>query len=240
LETENAKMVITEEKLTHFECPNCHKKYSSNSNMNRHMKKWCKGSIVIDESGDGHPDLTDDRSMSALEKIIEDQKEQLRQKDETIEKKDDQLLSIFKEGRIVNNLIINSYGNEDLSYLNLDHIRKILKGNGQVVPKLVREIHCNPDHPENMNIFLPNKKNIKQIMCKVGNEWMMRDGKGILKELVYNQMDTIDNIMGNCADMTSSEVKRLQQLSDAEEDDRNKWHDEMHIDIYNNKTLLGK
>ena len=115
----------------------------------------------------------------------------------------------------------------------------MLKGRGEVIPKLMREIHCNPEHPENMNVYLPNK-NKKYLMHYKDNAWQMCDGKLLLKDMIHDKITTIDKYLEGCNDISPNEVKKLHQMTDAEEDEKEKWTDEIHIDMYNNKNLITK
>ena len=56
-----------------------------------------------------------------------------------------------------NNIHINCYGKEDLSYITNEMLQDIIKKPLAGIPKLVEMIHLNPDHPENTNIKLVNK-----------------------------------------------------------------------------------
>ena len=56
------------------------------------------------------------------------------------------------------NIHINNYGKENLDYITEGYISKLLKIPYGAVPKLIKHIHFNPEHPENHNIKITNKK----------------------------------------------------------------------------------
>ena len=59
-----------------------------------------------------------------------------------------------------NYIVINAFGNENLKYITKNDINKLIAGSPMSsIPNLLKQIHFNPDHRENHNIKIPNKKN---------------------------------------------------------------------------------
>ena len=57
------------------------------------------------------------------------------------------------------NINLRAFGNEDLSYITEDFIKDLISHNlYSAIPKLLKEIHFNPDHKENMNTMIPSRK----------------------------------------------------------------------------------
>jgi hypothetical protein len=214
-------------KKTVFQCTQCSKTFVRNSNLQRHIQKYCKGTVNLNNN-----ENTDSgKSITELVQIIKEQNEQIKAKDTELSK-------IYKDGRIINNIIINSYGNEDISYLTSTHIRNLLMGTEEIIPRLTREIHCNPDHPENMNVYHPNKKDKKYLMHYKNDQWSMCNGNLLLTNMIHDKITTIDKYLGECNNISPNEAKKFQQLTDAEESEQEKWKDAIQIDMYNNKNLL--
>ena len=99
--------------------------------------------------------------------------------------------------KTVNNITLNIFGKEDLSHLDRERIRVILHDcasglpqlTGQRLPEgeshppevrravneaakgvlrvLLTEAYANPDHPENLTMYIPNKKE-QQVLCHAG------------------------------------------------------------------------
>lgn len=81
------------------------------------------------------------------------------------------------------NIMVNSFGKENLDYISKDDIYNIINdGPVYSIPKLLKYIHFNPEHKENHNVKITNKKqNYAQIFN--GIDWEYRD-----------KQDTIENM----------------------------------------------
>ena len=57
-----------------------------------------------------------------------------------------------------NTNLINAFG-KNTSYITAEYLTKLIKdGPIETIPKLLEHIHFNPDHTENHNIKIPNRK----------------------------------------------------------------------------------
>ena len=80
-----------------------------------------------------------------------------------------------------NKIILNCYGNEDMSHITDAFKAGLLKVPYVMIPKMIEEVHFNK--PENKNIYVPNKK---QPLIKVyaDNKWIFKDKKSTINELI--------------------------------------------------------
>ena len=84
----------------------------------------------------------------------------------------------------INNTIhINNYGNENTDYLKGDYLNNLLQGAFTAIPKLIENIHFNPQHPENHNIKITNKKE-PYVKIRKNDKWELQDKKETLETLV--------------------------------------------------------
>ena len=84
----------------------------------------------------------------------------------------------------INNTIhINNYGNENTDYLQGDYLTNLLQGAFTAIPKLIENIHFNPQHPENHNIKITNKKE-PYVKIRKNDKWELQDKKETLETLV--------------------------------------------------------
>ena len=78
---------------------------------------------------------------------------------------------------------LNEYGKEDISYISDNYVEDILNNPDYSITELVKHIHFNPEHPENMNIKITNKnKPYASIYNNKG--WKIVDRKEIIYDLV--------------------------------------------------------
>tara|TARA_B110000208_G_scaffold189674_1_gene251749 strand:+ start:1046 stop:2041 length:996 start_codon:yes stop_codon:yes gene_type:complete len=91
------------------------------------------------------------------------------------------------------NIVLNQFGKENTDYISNDYIHSLIKsGPVKSIPRLLKYIHFNPEHKENHNIKIPNKKkNYAQVFN--GIDWEYRD-----------KMETIQNMSGRAFDIINS------------------------------------
>ena len=79
--------------------------------------------------------------------------------------------------------MINSFGKENLDYISNDYINKLIEsGPLNSIPTLLKYIHFNPEHKENHNVKISNKKeNLAQIFN--GISWEYRDKKETISDM---------------------------------------------------------
>ena len=88
----------------------------------------------------------------------------------------------------INNIIINSFGSEDTSYITNKQILKALKMCKEFPLEMIKITHFNKDKPENHNIYKPNFKD-KYVKYFNNNIWKIGDAKRIMTELYMSKMD---------------------------------------------------
>jgi hypothetical protein len=88
----------------------------------------------------------------------------------------------------INNIIINSFGSEDTSYITNKQILKALKMCKEFPLEMIKITHFNKDKPENHNIYKPNFKD-KYVKYFNDNIWKIGDAKRIMTELYMSKMD---------------------------------------------------
>ena len=94
----------------------------------------------------------------------------------------------INNGTINNNIIINSFGNEDISHITNRQIIKALKMCKEFPLEMIKITHFNKDKPENHNIYKPNFKD-KYVKYFNDNIWKIGDAKRIMTELYMSKMD---------------------------------------------------
>ena len=145
-------------KTKNFKCKFCNKLYSFKQSLYRHMKT-CQVSDVVYDNNIIENDVE--------RKIIEIKEESKKEINELRKQVEDLVLNNFKNHTIQGNAVINNiynislnaFGKEETSYISKHFIQQILSIEPlKSVPKLLQEIHFNPRHRENHNIFIQNKK----------------------------------------------------------------------------------
>jgi hypothetical protein len=184
----NLKMSQNNFKMSqNFTCDYCDKKFSTKANKRKHELHRCKYNIEITNK---------DKKIKLLEK---EKKELYKKLDELIKKVGDT--------NIQNNIIINSYGSEDLSHIT-DKIKdELLKIPYVAIPKLIETIHFNDNMPQNKNIKYPNKKeNILSVYQ--GDKWVYKDKNETINDLIDSKYCVIDNHYDKTNSDLSKNIKK--------------------------------
>lgn len=92
-------------------------------------------------------------------------------------------------------ITINSYGNENLSYLSHQFIKELCLRSPipTVIHKLIREIHFNQNHPENFNIKLKNERS-KFAEIYTHNTWKKIPKCELITTIIHDKATMIDDV----------------------------------------------
>jgi len=82
-----------------------------------------------------------------------------------------------------NTIIINNYGEENIEHLSKKYLLNLFSRTYKAIPLLVEKIHFDPEHPENQNIKLTNKK-LPYIKIKKNDKWQFVDRKTEIIDLI--------------------------------------------------------
>jgi len=164
-------------KTHEFTCEYCDKHFSSFAHMRRHEIHRCKDNPMI------------------IDKILEAKNRRIKklEKDKAmLYTKISKLISKVGDTNIQNNIIINNYGDEDMSHITNKIKNELLKIPYGAIPKLIESVHFNDEKPENKNILMPNKK---ENMLKVyhGDKWIYKNKNETIRDLIDSKYMIIDN-----------------------------------------------
>ena len=165
------KMNPNEPKNIH-RCNFCSKCYTTNSHMRRH-EKCCKKKKE-----------TETLTIIQSDKIMKMEKEIEELKNFKIQTQNNTTNNnINNTTNSNNNIIINNYGNENIDHISKKYLLNLFSKTYSAVPKLIEKIHFDPEHPENQNIKLSNKK-LPYIKIKKNDKWQFVDRKTEIINLI--------------------------------------------------------
>ena len=156
-------------------CKYCKKEYSRYDNLKRHYstcKEKKKSEQIV---------LYENNKITEMEKEIKELKEIIiNQKNTNITNSNNNNTTNINN---TNNIIINNLGEENIEYLKSKKFMELLNGIYGAIPKLIEDIHFNPEHPENQNIKYPNKKKPYLKVMK-NNKWQYMNKKTEVMDLI--------------------------------------------------------
>ena len=135
-------------------CIYCGKTFKRKDNLKRHMESYCKimkSQMILIES---EKSILLDKNAELINKTIELENKVKQLNNELINKPTTNITNI----NTINNIKINNYGCENLDYLTSEKINKLIETPYTSIPKLIEEVHYHPDHPENNNMKITNKR----------------------------------------------------------------------------------
>ena len=191
-----------------FSCETCGKQYMYKSGLSIHKKK-CMNKEQIN-------------SLVENQKRLERHNEELMQEREFLRKQVEDLYDKFEqlnptpvvqplvqnnnttnttnnnnciENQTNNNLHvhINSFGNENLDYITNDFIHGCVNRIYESVPTILQKMHFDPEHPENHNFKIPNKKLPHASVMSEDQKWKLMDRQEAINNMIDKGYNIIDS-----------------------------------------------
>jgi len=183
-------------------CPKCMTSFSNTSNKSRHIKNNnCKAKSII----------------------------HLVNK----ETDNDNKPSLFINGNnnnIINNTIINNFGNERTDYITLDDMIKIFKcGGDNIIPKYIELKHFNKEFPENHNIKYEKNKGC---LIKNDDRWGLTNLDIISNKLFDKNSYELRNYYNNQKTDIEEKIMNIEVLEFI-------YSRLNYLDLYLNKSLFN-
>lgn len=196
----------------YYYCEYCDKKFTRSESKKRHERSRCNVKKELDK-----------KNMKSDNILITELKDIIAKKDKIINKMMKQMEKMLEKVGNNNstiNITLKNYGNEDISYLSNLHFEKLLSAPFTCIPKLIKNIHFNTNHPENMNVRITNKK-LPYAEVYKDDTWKIQDKKETIKELVNDKIDILDDKFGEVQDTMyphkKDNYKRFQSIREKDD-----------------------
>jgi hypothetical protein len=160
-----------------FECNFCHKKFTLNKNLKRHLKNRC----IIKKT-------LDDEKEKIYQSLIVDMKNEISDLKNTLNTMVTNVTNVTNNINNSNNTINNvniqmvAFGSEDKSYLTNTEIYNLLKKGFKSIPELVKKLHFDENRPEHHNVYMP-RIDSNFVMVFDGEEWGLQDRDDTIEDI---------------------------------------------------------
>ena len=221
MSTNEHKMSTNEHKMStdklKYSCDFCDLTFKSKPNKRRHELHYCKENNSI---------------MSSKIKKLEKEKKNLESKI---------IKLIDKVGNVTNNtnniIVVNNYGKENTDYLSVEKIKSLLNRPFDSVQELIKMLHYNPEHPENHNVKITNKK---EPYALVWNNpiWELREKKKVIKDLVDKGYMILDSTHDTIKSYDKKYIKFQHMYEDDNSSIKNKIEAETELVIINESKKI--
>jgi len=228
--------------VSEFMCEYCAKKFKQKNSMYRHIKYSCKKNKDEDLKELVrllNLQLERQRSESEQQRCASEQQLALQHKQlENQQKQIDKLMDKLQVPQVTNNIQNNnirlSYKDTDVSHLTDADYRKSVNCLLMCVKTFIGIVHLDPNHPENMNIYISNLKD-KYIMVYTGETWELKNRQFEMNSLYdHNEMLLSEWVKehGN-HDLQDKFKKYLERKENSLE----MIHEEIRLMLYNKRHL---
>ena len=173
--------------IKQFCCMHCGADFTRKDNLKVHIENYCKN---IFERPNNDTDKLDNlkKQLDFAKKIREDDQKHINNLTKQVG------YLIGKVGNTYNNtfnIVINPFGKENTSYITDEYIKKLIESGPYFsIPRLLKHIHFNPEHKENNNIKITNRKQ-PYVQIYNGEKWLLKNKK----EAIENISDTAYSLL---------------------------------------------
>ena len=87
---------------------------------------------------------------------------------------------------------INCFGNENMDYITDKIILQCISKVYGSIPMIIERIHFDPEHPENNNIKIPNKKLPHALIMTENDKWKLVDRNDTIHSMIDNGYNILD------------------------------------------------
>ena len=227
-----------------FICMHCDRSYTRKDNLTRHLKR-CKVKLNAEENKNQLEDLK--KLVDLLNLQMKEQNKQLKQKDKQISELMKKVgVNIGTQNNITNNVQNNikilAYNKTDLSHLKDKDYMKFLNHNCFCVPHMIKQIHFDPQKPENHNIYISNIKN-NYVMAYDGNKWNIKDRNEVIDDMLESNTNILEDKIEDWLE-TGKEypeiMKKFNNYLEKKENDvvLNKIKQEIKFILFNNRKMI--
>jgi hypothetical protein len=217
-------------------CIYCNKLYSRSDNLNRHYftcKEKNKSEELVLLENNKITEM-ENKIKELEEKNIKIVKKLKKQKHTNITNSNN---TNTTNTNITNNIIIKNFGEENIEHLQDNIYENLLQGIYTAVPKLIKLIHFDKNHPENQNIKFTNKK-YPYLKIMKDDKWQLVNKNLEVRDLIDNKCYILNekyyNILEKQNELNDVQRSRIRQFMKKYKDD----HKGVILDLINKTELI--
>ena len=141
------------------------------------------------------------------------------------------------------NIHINAFGNENIDYITRDvAANKMLKQFGGLI-ELITMTHFDPNHPENHNVYISNKKLPHATIMEKDGTCKLKDKSKVIEQMTRDTYNQFKKKIQDTLNLSSSFLKVLSDFEEKFEEtklDDPKYHvyQEVALALYNNRDMI--
>jgi hypothetical protein len=203
---------------TEIKCKYCDKNFATSTSLRSHQKNNCK----------------------SKDSILEEENKKLKEKIKELEKRP---VTTINNNQIFN-IYINNYEDTSLENITDKIYNRIIRDADevyQIIPRMIREIHFNPDIPENHNICISNRnKNNKYLQVYRNGHWEIEKKDSELDNLISDKETNISDWIGKKGEKYPEALEIFNEYLEQkyDEDTARLVKEEVELVLYNNRHMI--
>lgn len=141
-----------------------------------------------------------------------------------------------------NNYNIIAFGKEEKSFITNEEYKQIIDKGFKAVETHVQKIYCNPNKPENQNIYISNMRD-DYILIYDGEQWLLRNKDDILEKIYYDNSDTIELKFKELFNvLPTSSIRKFERFINNRDENEtiNNIKKDLKLLFYNNRHYIKK
>ena len=201
-------------------CEFCNKNFASTTSLKFHIKNNCK--------------FRDSAKDEEIKKLKEELKEAKSVTNNNI-----------NNNNTVNiNFIINNYEDTALDKLTDKIYNKIIRDSDeiyQIIPRLIKEIHFNPNIPENHNVYLSNRnKNSKHLSVFRNKHWEITDKNTEINNLISDKETNLSDWIEEKGEKYPETMEKFNEYIEQKYDNdiAKLVKEEVELLLYNGRNMI--
>jgi exonuclease VII large subunit len=205
-----------------IKCEYCQKNFSTNRTLERHMRNTCKNK----------------------KDQLEEENKKLKEKVKELEKNQTTTINNQTNNNTFNIIIVNNYEDTKLDKITDRTYNKIIKDADevyQIIPRLIKEIHFNPNIPENHNIVLSNRnKNNKHLQVYRDKHWEIEKKDAEIDNLINDKETNLSDWVAEKGEKYPEAMEKFNEYLEQkyDEDVSKLVKEEVELVLYNNRHIV--
>ncbi len=244
-ELEDNILNVTMPTKNDLDCNYCKKAFARKDALTRHINQYCPvakqqnkekqdifDKLLLLETKNRQLEEEMKNKNEKLETKNKQLEEEIKNKNGKLENEIKKLKKEIKKGQAITNNTLNnnnninignttniimvSYGNEDLSKITTKMLSAACKKGYNSIVHLVETVHFNPEFPENHNVYIPSVKD-KHAMIYYDDMWNLKNKDDVVNDMYDTNRDYImENIEGISNLLNDGEKRALNRWLDSE------------------------
>jgi len=127
---------------------------------------------------------------------------------------------------------INAFGHENIDYINDKAIIQCIERVYKSIPALIEKVHFDPEHPENHNIKLTNRKLPYARIMGQNKKWKTVHRKDAIETMVVNGYNILDDkYTENKESISSKKQERFEEIQGKFENEDKELHRQLKQEV---------